>query len=122
MNNRSALIKIVPLVALVIAAFLYVRPNQARFYSDETMLTKATEARDKALRGAPCDEMKLAEKVKSPPGAAGLFVWECLSHNNESREVIVKVLNDGDTQTVVNPLACRNDAEVAAKGYRCASA
>lgn len=121
MNNRSALIKVVPLVALVIGAFLYVRPNQAKFYNDETLMTKASEARDKALRGAPCDEMKLAEQVQSPPGAVRLYVWECLSRSAESREVIVKVLNDGDTQTVVNPLACRNDAEAVAKGFLCAT-
>ncbi|MFD2366548.1 hypothetical protein [Pseudoduganella sp. GCM10020061] len=122
MNNRSAMIKIVPLVALVIGAFLYVRPNQAKFYNEETLMTKATEARDKALRGAQCDEMKLAEQVQSPPGAVRLYVWECLSRSTESREVIVKILNDGDTQTVTNPLACRNDAAAADKGYLCTSA
>ncbi|HEY1042300.1 MAG TPA: hypothetical protein VGE60_00415 [Telluria sp.] len=122
MNNRSALIKVVPLVALIIGAFLYMRPNQAKFYNDETLLTKASEARDKALRGMPCDEMKLAERVDSPPGAVRLYVWECLSRSAESREVIVKILNDGETQTVTNPLACRNDADAASKGYLCASA
>lgn len=119
MSNRSAMIKIAPMIALVIGTFLWLKPNQARFYNDATLLERATLARDDALIGAQCDELKLATQANSPPGGVRLYVWNCLSRTQESKEVLVKVKNDGDTQVVTHNLSCANDSDAFAKGYRC---
>ena len=41
-------------------------------------------------------------------------MWNCLSRSEESREVLVKVKNDGETQVVTNALSCRNDPDALA--------
>lgn len=122
MSTRSAMVKIAPMMALLIGAFLWVKPNQAKFYNDNTLLERASLARDDALTGAKCDEIKLATQVDSPPGGVRLYVWNCLSRSEESREVLVKVKNDGETQVVTNALSCRNDPDALAKGYICTPA
>ncbi|HEU4851630.1 MAG TPA: hypothetical protein VFT37_05695 [Telluria sp.] len=122
MSSRFAVITIAPIIAIVITAFLWVKPNQARFYSENTLLERASLARDDALFGSKCDEIKLATQVESPPGGVRLYVWNCLSRSEESREVLVKVLDDGKTQVVTNALSCRNDPDAAAKGYLCTPA
>lgn len=120
--SKRAVITIAPMMVLLIGAFLWVRPNQAKFYSDETLLERASLARDKALSGSSCDELKLADTVDSPPGGVRVYVWNCLARDRDSREVLVKVLNNGETQVVSNPLPCRNDPEARAKGYTCSAA
>lgn len=120
--SRKALITVVPMFVLLIGAFLWLRPNQATFYSDETLLERAAQARDKALAGTPCDELKLVATMDAPAGAVRIFVWNCLSRASESREVIVRVLNDGETQAVSNRLECRNDEDARNRGFLCASA
>ena len=40
--SKRAVITIAPMMVLLIGAFLWVRPNQAKFYSDETLLERAS--------------------------------------------------------------------------------
>ena len=122
MSNRSAMVKIAPMIALVVGIFIWIKPNQARFYNDTTLLERASLARDDALAGTQCDEIKLATQVDAPPGGVRLYVWNCLSRSQESKEVLVKVKNDGGTQVVTHALSCRNDSDAYAKGYNCTPA
>lgn len=105
------------IVLAVIGGLLLFSCFQAYFYSEDGLLRRATQAKDKTLANMHCNEVKFIGSENSPPGGVRVFTWRCLSKVDESADVSILIESDGYPRRYTDRLAC--DADILKSGYMC---